>query len=151
MKLNQLPAFLIGRVSPDSYERWLFRKAQAHVKRDRKRGRQCAGSEYRSAIHRAVVQSGGKDAYTGEQLDWSLISQYDNDASKSGKHAYKAGFALLPTVDHFESALHDSGFRICAWRTNDAKHDLNLEDFLTLCHRVVAYGLKELGDSEAPT
>ena len=104
MTKRSFPAFLDGTVSQESYERWLLRKAAVHVKRDRKRGHTCAGAAYRNAIHEAVVLSGGNDAYTGEKLDWSLISTYDNDASKTGRHAYKAGFALLPTVSLFSVA-----------------------------------------------
>jgi hypothetical protein len=33
-----IPDFLEGQVAPETYERWLRRKAQSHVKRDRKRG-----------------------------------------------------------------------------------------------------------------
>jgi hypothetical protein len=72
-------------------------------------------------------------------LDWTLLSKYNNTASKEGKHAYKALFALLPTIDHLQADDPKTGFRVCAWRTNDAKHDLSLEDFVKLCQRVIAY------------
>jgi hypothetical protein len=134
-----LPQFLESVVSQETYERWLLRKAAAHVKRDRKRGHTCADAAYRDAIHQAVVQSLGNDAYTGEKLDWSLISTYDNDASKLGRHAYKAGFALLPTVDHVTSDTTSATFKICGWRTNDAKHDLSVDSFLDLCRRVLEH------------
>lgn len=135
---HALPVFLKGRVTAEAYERWLMRKAAAHVKRDRKRHLTgITGAGYRDAVHEAVVQSGGRDAYTGEALDWHLISQYDNDESKSGRHHYKAGFALLPTVDHIEAASAAAAFCICAWRTNDAKNDLSIEAFLELCSRVL--------------
>jgi hypothetical protein len=39
---HSMPAFLEGNVKPAAYERWLHRKAAAHLKRDRKRGRTCA-------------------------------------------------------------------------------------------------------------
>ena len=137
-KRYSLPEFLVGRVDPVVYERWLARKAAAHLKRDRKRGYQgVSGASYRDEIHGAVVESGGRDYYTGEELDWSLLSKYNNDESLAGRHAYKAGFALLPTVDHIESARAKSGFRICGWRTNDAKHDLSHQAFVNLCILVV--------------
>jgi hypothetical protein len=138
-KKHVLPGFLDGVVSSDAYGRWLTRKAAAHVKRDRKRGRQCANSAYKQAIHLAVLESNGVDAYTGEPLDWTLISTYKNDDSKKGRHAYKATFALLPTVDHHQSDVPGTPFRICAWRTNDAKNDLSLESFVALCKRVLAH------------
>jgi len=122
------------------YERWLARKAAAHLKRDRKRGYEnISGAAYRDAIHEAVVRSGGKDVYTGEELDWSLISTYNNDDSEFGKHGYKASFALLPTVDHIESSISKSGFCICSWRTNDAKHDLSHQAFINLCKMVLEH------------
>ena len=100
MRLFDIPLFLEGTVTREAYVRWLQRKARAHVKRDRKRGNDSAAvSEYKRAIHEAVCASGGKDAYTNEELQWGLISVYDNDESKQGRRAYKATFALLPTVD----------------------------------------------------
>ncbi len=138
-KKRAMPSFLEGVVEPEAYEHWLIRKAAAHVKRDRKRGRKCTGSAYRAAIHRAVVRSGGKDAYTGEKLDWHLMSTYDNEHSQRGRRAYKARFALLPTVDHVEGEATGTKFEICAWRTNDAKNDLSLESFLDLCQKVLAH------------
>jgi hypothetical protein len=146
-RLRSLPPFLKDRVELPVYEHWLARKAAAHLKRDRKRGYEgITGAIYRGAIHEAVLQSHGKDVYTGEELDWSLLSQYNNDESESGKHGYKAGFALLPTVDHIESSVSKSGFCICAWRTNDAKHDLSHQAFIELCKKVLVhagYSVKE--------
>jgi hypothetical protein len=62
---HTIPKFLEDIVHPDTYERWLARKAAAHCKRDRSRG--CAGvtqSLYKEAIHAAVLFSEGRDAYT---------------------------------------------------------------------------------------
>ena len=137
-KRHPLPQFLTGRVSQLVYERWLSRKAAAHLKRDRKRGYEdVSGSLYRDQIHDAVLASEGLDYYTGEELDWSLLSKYNNEDSAAGKHTYKAGFALLPTIDHIESARMNSGFHICGWRTNDAKHDLTHYEFIQLCKLVL--------------
>ena len=135
---HTIPKFVEDVVHPDTYERWLARKAAAHCKRDRSRG--CAGvtqSLYKEAIHAAVLLSEGRDAYTGEWLNWDLISTYKNEDSKTGKHAYKSGFALLPTVDHIAAGATEASFRICAWRTNDAKSDLSSEEFIELCLKVV--------------
>src|SRR5437879_619725 len=121
---HTVPPFLDGIVSADAYERWLARKAQAHVTRDRKRGHPTVvRALYKEAIHAAVLLSGGHDEYTGELLDWGLISSYKNEDSKAGRHAYKSGFALLPTVDHVAAGATKASFRICAWRANDAKND----------------------------
>lgn len=137
---RQLPDFLVGTVTPEQYARWLERKAAAHVRRDRKRDFDGAvGAAYRDAIHQAVVMSGGRDAYTGEDLHWELLSQYDNEKSKAGRSVYKASFALLPTVDHLDTSVAATSFRICAWRTNDAKNDLTHSDFLSLCERALRH------------
>ena len=135
-----LPSFLVDSVSPKTYARWLSRKTAAHVKRDRKRGnRKAAVSLYKQAIHGAVVASQGRDAYTGEKLNWSLISQYNNAKAKAGGRKYKKAFALLPTVDHIDDGLGAPDFAISGWRTNDAKHDLSLDEFLSLCTAVLRH------------
>src|ERR1700687_3795823 len=134
MRLFELPSFLDKVVTREAYVRWLQRKAVAHIKRDRKRGNTSGSvSDYKRAIHQAVCRSGGKDAYTGEHLDWNLISTYDNHESKVGRRSYKAGFALLPTADHVGDGTGTADFRICAWRTNDAKGDPSLGGFVALC------------------
>ncbi len=137
---HSLPNFLEGVIGAETYERWLMRKAMAHLKRDRGRGHSSATRAlYKEAIHAAVLMSDGRDAYTGELLDWRLISTYKNAESKTGRHSYKSGFALLPTVDHILAGATEASFRICAWRTNDAKNDLSPEGFIELCVRVVTY------------
>ncbi len=139
-----LPEYLAQVVSAQVYRRWLHRKAQAHAKRDRTRGYKSASvAGYKRAIQDAVVESMGVDYYTGEQLDWTLISKYRNDAAKKHRHLYKAKFALLPTVDHPVAGKGSAGFVICAWRTNDAKNDLSGQDFIELCRRVVAFADKD--------
>jgi hypothetical protein len=106
----------------------------AHIKRDRKRGHEEATNEkYKLAIHQAVEESEGKDAYTEEPLDWTLLSKYDNNESKAGRAQYKKRFALLPSVDH----VGPTEFRICGWRTNDAKNDLSYQEFVDLCRKVI--------------
>lgn len=140
MKKYALPTFLVGEVDQAAYQRWLERKAQAHVRRDRKRGNVTAiGDTYRVAIHAAVVASNGQDAYTGEALDWSLLSRYDNVESAEGGRSYKHGFARLPTVDHVGDGLGSADFKICGWRVNDAKHDLDMPAFLGVCRTVLEH------------
>lgn len=127
-------------VEQATYIRWLRRKADAHVKRDRKRAiHPITREDYRLAIHAAVVDHGTHDFYTGEKLDWSLISRYNNEESKAGRTIYKAKFALLPTVDHVLRPDDKWDFVICAWRTNDSKHDLSQAQFVDLCHLVISY------------
>lgn len=139
MRKYQLPYFLAQTVDQAGYERWLHRKAVAHVRRDRNRGNNTATNEkYKIAIHRAVCASEGRDAYTNEELDWSLLSQYDNELSQKNGKRYKKWFAMLPSVDHVGDGKGTANFKICAWRTNDAKNDLSYEEFLDLCWKVIA-------------
>ncbi len=139
MRKYQLNGEMAGLIDQSTYERWLHRKAMAHVKRDRARGNTTAtNEEYKLAIHQAVCESDGKDAYTNEDLDWSLVSQYDNEQStKHGRH-YKKKFALLPSVDHVDDGTGAADFKICSWRTNDAKNDMTYKEFVELCKKVVA-------------
>jgi hypothetical protein len=136
----EFPMCLADQVESAVYFRWLQRKAAAHVRRDRKRGNTSATvSTYKQAIHEAVIACGGRDFYTGEELNWRLISQYDNEKSKTLGRAYKKDLAALPTVDHVGDGLGKADFVISSWRTNDAKHDLTLEEFLSLCTVVLKH------------
>ena len=139
LRKYQKPSFL-ELLEQSAYERWLHRRALAHVKRDRKRGNSNALiAKYKSAIHEAVIMSEGRDAYTDERLDWKLVSTWDNSSSKLESRRYKAGFAVLPTVDHVGDGLGPADFRICSWRTNDAKNDLGELEFVKLCRLVVEF------------
>lgn len=135
-----LPSFLSDKITPEAYLRWLSRKAMAHVKRDRKRGNAVATREsYMLAIHDAVVTSDGRDAYTGEELEWHLLSKYDNVAAKAGRREYKKSLWLLPTVDHVGDGTGTPDFRICSWRTNDCKNDLSSDELREFCRAVLAH------------
>ena len=134
----QLPAFLEEIQTQESYERWLHRKALAHVRRDRRRGNERAtNAEYKFAIHEAVIESEGFDAYTNEQLHWHLLSQYDNEQSRKHGREYKRDFALLPTADHVGDGLGEADFKICSWRTNDCKNDLSIEELVAFCRKIL--------------
>jgi hypothetical protein len=138
-----LPDFLKGICSAKDYHSWLDSKAITHIYRDRKRGNKVATtSSYKQAIHKAVLEIGGKDAYTGKKLRWDLLHKYENTESKRGKREYKKLFRDLPTVDHVDDGLGEPNIKICAWYVNDAKHDLTLNEFLTLCEDVLRYNRK---------
>lgn len=135
-----LPQFLNGIQTQQTYERWLQRKANAHLKRDRKRGNIIAtGAMYREAIHQAVLNSEGRDFYTGEELDWSLLSKYDNAESKKHRRKYKLQFAFLPSVDHVDDGLSEADFVICGWRTNDCKNDLTHSELIEFCQKLLKH------------
>lgn len=138
--LYALPSVLQDVSTEAAYKKWLHRKAVAHVVRDRKRWKiPLSVAAYKKAIHAAVREAGKRDSYTGELMDWGLISKYDNAKSKHGGVNYKKKFARLPTVDHAGDAPGDMNFRICSWRTNDSKSDLTLHEFIDLCRRVLRY------------
>ena len=138
-----LPSFLDSSQSQETYERWLHRRAVAHVRRDRKRGNtEATVAAYKVAIHAAVAESGGMDAYTGEKLDWSLLNKYDNDESRKHRRDYKKQFALLPSVDHVGDGTGPANFKICSWWTNDCKNDLSLAELLVFCEAVLAHNGK---------
>ncbi len=125
------------------YEKWLQRKAQSLAKRDRKwlqsqrkDTKTVVVKEYKTAIHDAVCECQGKDAYTGEVLKWDLLSEWDNEKAKEDKRDYKKKFALLPTVDHVDE-LGVAKFKICAWCTNDAKNDLSLNELIDFCKKII--------------
>jgi hypothetical protein len=136
-----LPDCLRGKCAPAKYSRWLARKAQAHVRRDRKRNGKgsCTAARYKAEIHRAVLAGGDRDFYTGELLDWSIIGKFENDAAKAGRSPYKRAFWLLPTVDHTFDERGKQKFVICSWKVNDAKSDLTLKEFHELCESVLRY------------
>ncbi|SMN10522.1 hypothetical protein SPBRAN_615 [uncultured Candidatus Thioglobus sp.] len=134
----QLPDFLTDSHEQDHYDKWLQRKSQSHLKRDRKRGNKSAtGKEYKEAIHKAVCDCGGFDAYTGEKLNWGLLSKWNNNEVQEGRREYRRKFALLPSVDHVGDGIGQADFEICSWRTNDAKSDLSLDEFKELCRKVL--------------
>ena len=120
------------------------------MRRDRKRGNQTAsGESYRRAIHEAVCDSGGRDAYTGEVLSWELLSTYNNDESKLQGRVYRRNLGLLPTVDHIGDGTGEADFKICGWRTNDAKDDLPYDKFLQVCRSVLVLAGYQVADPSA--
>jgi hypothetical protein len=134
-----LPECIRAQCTQARYSKWLHRKAMAHVRRDRKREKDCTVARYEAEIHAAVCESGNRDFYTGERLDWSLISTWDNESAKRGRAKYKRTLALLPTVDHTADDHGRQKFVTCSWSVNDAKSDLTLEQFYQLCERVLKY------------
>jgi hypothetical protein len=132
-----VPVFLDGLVSQEKYEHWLTQKARAHVQRDQKKIQNISTMLYKELIHKAVQKSKGRDAYTGEDLDWSLLSKWRNDEAKRLGSSYKKKFALLPSVDHAFGRDGLPVFEICSWRMNDAKNDLSIEEFIDLSKKVL--------------
>ena len=133
----ELPRFLEGTLTRQEYVGWLDVKAM-HYDRDRDRfGQQLERSRanYKEDIHDAVRSSKDRDFYTGEKLDWSLVRKYDSDEAKKKPREYRRKFARLPTVDHEDPGNPNTALRICAWRTNDWKSDLTVQDLKELCKK----------------
>ncbi len=138
MRKYELPGFLVGVVTQAKYDRWLQRKAVAHVRRDRQRGNRGAKiAEYKVAIHNAVIRSDGLDAYTKEKLHWNLLSKWSNEEAKNRGRQHKREFYLLPTVDHVGDGSGEPEFKICAMLTNDVKSDLSHEELLGFCEKLL--------------
>jgi hypothetical protein len=138
IKIYELP-FSIP-VNQNIYKKWLYGKASSIKRRNIKRGDMSSSKPeaYREAIHRAVCDSNGKDFYTGEKLDWSLLSKYRSIDAKRGGLKYFRKFSLLPTVDHYKDR-RTLNFKICSWRANDAKSHMSYSDFIGLCRKVIAH------------
>lgn len=130
-----LPSFLEGtEVTRERYVRWLQRKALSLAQRDKRRWQKAVSvAGYKEAIHKVVESSEGKDFYTQEDLEWDLISKYDNNESQRRGVVYKHELALLPTVDHVDPGSEEPQFQICGWRTNACKNDLTVEELREFC------------------
>lgn len=130
-----------------TYPGWVQRKAVTLAKRDQKRGGVGNVQQYRLAIHEAVLASQEHDHWTGEWLDWELIGTYDNREAAEGKGEHKKRYAMLPTIDH-RSNQPEPDFVICAWRTNDAKHDMTPQELLQFCSAVFKHSPNWGADSD---
>lgn len=97
---GRLPDFLAGRVNAEQYAKCLESSRRRRMSAAIAIG-VISGPDwtaYKDAINAAVVESQGRDAYTGEELRWELLCAY-KDESEAGRSTYKAQFALLP-LDH---------------------------------------------------
>jgi hypothetical protein len=136
------PDFLNGHVDIETYRKWLDRKALSLRKRDRNQKKSLtlpSKAEYKKSIHEVVCRSGGRDAYTGNQLDWRLISQYNNKKSQQGGREYWACFKKLPSIDHANGIPGKLDFEVCGLQTNDSKSWLNYKEFVEFCRQVVSH------------
>jgi hypothetical protein len=133
-----LPEFLEGRCTHTLYVKWLNKKAENLFIRDKKRGKPYAKNAtkqmYKKEIHKAVLESGDNDPYTGEPLAWELICTWKPDDQPDG---YKKQFDHMPTVDHVVGDALE--FEICSFQANDAKSDMTPGEFIQFCKKVAAY------------
>lgn len=144
LPLYLAPDFVLNAgITQAQYNTWLNHKASAHRQRDARRIR---GQEvllslpaYRHHIHDAVIHSGGMDHYTGEQLNWSLLSRYNNGNAHNGGLEYRRQFDMLPSVDHIDPMQREFNVCICALRTNDCKAHLNEAELHAFCAMVLQH------------
>jgi hypothetical protein len=121
-------------ISQEDFGKWLDRATNAHVKRDRNRtSKSIKPVVYRQAIFRAVCDGGDLDYYTGEHLDWRLLS-YFSKSDGSGRDQ-----RLIPTIDHDGLNTEAPVFRICSLRTNKCKSDYSSEQMLEFCHAFITH------------
>jgi len=139
--MYSLPEKIKGQCDEETYNRWLYRRAASLRKRDKKHSVSNLYSlkEYRDKVHEAVLNDADVDAYTGERMNWSLISTFDNSQAREGGKQYRKTFANMPTVDHDIDGKGMLRFRICSWRTNDSKNDLTVNELKTFCIKVLQY------------
>jgi len=132
-----LPPFLEGILTLEQYRRWLEEKAHHLFVKDQKGNRPCVlgrtCADYKMAIHKAIWANGLLDPYTGDVMDWKSIG-----ASKSGE-ALGQEDNMMPTVDHIDPYATELAFEICSHIVNDCKNNLNSDEFVGLCKKVVAF------------
>jgi hypothetical protein len=138
-----LPSFLQGIVTQTDYVRWLNQKCDSMRQRDLKLKRPYASENprmaYKQKIHQAVLDNGQFDPYTGEKLDWKLISKQKSLKKYGYVNDFLNTFALLPAVDHIGSDTLE--FEICSWIVNEAKSCMDPDEFVGLCKKVVDFSL----------
>jgi hypothetical protein len=138
-----LPPFLVGICSLAKYRKWLYRKAYHLFARDQRLNRACVVGQsiasYEMAIHMAILASGPCDPYTGQAMDWTLIGMWNDAQAKQGGEAFRKKFALMPTIDHTDPYATDLAFEICSLLVNECKNNLNADEFIGLCKKVVAF------------
>jgi hypothetical protein len=136
-----LPGYLEGRCSQVLFRKWVDWIAEERLVRDRKIKRPYAIEGhmllYKQVIYKASLV-GEFDPFTGEFLLWELIGQWD-PAKRSPDAVNFKKFALLPTVDHIDPASDILQMEICSWKINTCKGNLNPQEFVELCRRVIGY------------
>ncbi len=134
----KIPDCLKPKVSDeDAFRTWLDRKATSIRKRDRKRHLAVFSlSVTKQAIVSAIERSNGRDFYTGETLDWHLISKWVGSEEGTNANDYRRKFWMLPSVDHDFADSAKPVFHICSWRMNVSKNDQSIAEFLQLAARV---------------
>lgn len=124
-------------VSETAFRHWLQRKAESCQRRDKKRKiKGVTVSATKQRILKAIEEADGCDYYTGLQLDWKLISKWNNDEAFKRRGEYKIKFWNLPTIDHEVPSSDVTRLRLCSWQLNDAKNDQTIQELLILAENI---------------
>jgi hypothetical protein len=138
-----LPDFLNGVLTLDQYREWIEDKSHHVFVKDQKRRRPCAAghscADYKMAIHRAICANGLLDPYSGEEMGWKLVGVLDPDKAKAGRKVFLKRFAMMPTIDHVDPEATDLKLEVCSLMVNECKNNLNADEFVGLCKKVVAF------------
>ena len=136
-----LPDYLEGRCVLAEFRKWMFMKAETLLVRDRRINRPYAVNGrmllYKKMLYEASLH-GEFDPFTGEALQWELIRTWDPTKKDPDATNFKK-YALLPTADHIDPASDILRLEICSWKSNACKGNLNPQEFVDLCKRVVEY------------
>jgi hypothetical protein len=142
-----LPSLLEGIATVSQYDKWLNNKADTLRRHDLKMkrpfARECSKAVYKQKIHEAIMNSDGKDPFTGDVLRWDLVEEWKskgkgktagNKISRSG--AFDKEFFLKPVVDHCNPYGDTPEFEICSWIVNESKSIMTPEEYVALCGKV---------------
>jgi hypothetical protein len=133
-----LPPFLQGVVSLKDYRKWLDHRGLVLRQNDLKLKRPYAKlnftSAYKENIHQAVLDGGQFDPFTGEKINWGLITE---DKTKGKGNFIDNGYAMYPAVDHINP--EEFGFEICSWISNESKACMTPDQFVDFCRKVVSF------------
>ncbi len=135
------PDFTKGKCTGRQYRKWLINHTRNLYYSDVNLKRPYAlNSSWGSYCHMMndAAQLGRFDPYTGEELAWEEIGAWDSHCA-SDNLEYFNKFRLLPTVDHIDPAADVLEFEICSWKINLCKGNLNPQEFVELCKRVVLF------------
>ena len=137
------PDWLLATITAGQYKKWILKRAKELHSHDRDVGRPYAlvlkVSDYCKLLDDAVHNGGRFDPFTGDELQWRLIGQWDVTHTVDPDGSYYRKFALAPAVDHVDPEAPELKFEICSNQVNLCKSYLSPDDFVALCRRIAAY------------
>jgi hypothetical protein len=142
------PDFAKGKCTVRQFRKWLKDRTRTLYCRDVELKRPYAlNSSWSTYTHMMndAAQHGQFDPYTGVELTWEEIDTWNPDLAR-GNREYAKAFALMPTIDHIDPAADVLEFEICSWKINSCKGNLNPQEFVDLCKRVVEYKKVQKGN-----